>query len=343
MHRGKAGKSIRAMAPSFLTGKNVAVTGMMLSAFGFSLYSIGDVFTTFAASHYPPEKVAFFINIFFLPLLLLLSNKVGGLKATLKTKHLKLHLLRAVLGMFVFFCMTTGFVKLGMAMSYTLIFSGPFIVSILSIFFLGEKIGIYRWSAIGMGFVGVLVVLRPGMVPMEPAAIGIVIAAFCYAASTVIIRKIGDKEPLLAFSLFSCIVSLVLFGGMMVVKGEASLPAWEHMPLFAGTALFHVFANFAASRAFQITETSIAAPFHYIQLLWGLLFGYFLFDRGIDFWTGVGASIIVASGIYMIHRERVRHREITTGVVAHGGAVDDTGLNVEAIKDGSIPPLKDAA
>jgi len=315
--------------------KNKALLGMMLSAFGFSLYSIGDVFVKMGGTYYPPEKVALSINLFFLPLLLLLSNKVGGLKATLKTKHLKLHLLRSVLGMVVFFCMTTGFVKLGMAMSYTLIFSGPFIVSILSIFFLGEKIGIYRWSAIIAGFIGVLVVLRPGMVPMEPAAIGIIIAAFCYAGSTVIIRKIGEGEPLLAFSLFSCLTSTVLFGAFVIYKGDFSLPRLEHMWFFAATALFHVFANFSVSRAFQTTETSVAAPFQYVQLLWGLLFGYFLFDQGIDVWTGVGAAIIVGSGVYMIHRERVRHSELNTGVVAHGGALEDTGLNIEKTREHS--------
>ncbi len=324
----------------FKIPQNKVMLGMILSAFGFSLYSIGDVFIKMGADHYPPEKVAFFINVFFFPLLLLMSKRVGGIKATLQTKHLKLHLLRSLLGMVVFFCMTTGFVQLGMAMSYTLIFSGPFIVSILSIFFLGEKIGIYRWSAITVGFIGVLVVLRPGMIPMEPAAIGIILAAFCYAGSTVIIRKIGEKEPLLAFSFFSCIVSSVLFGAMMIYKGEMTLPAMEHLWLFAATALFHVFANFSVSRAFQTTETSVAAPFQYIQLLWGLLFGILLFNQGIDFWTGVGAAIIVGSGIYMIHRERVRHRELNTGVVAHGGAIEDTGLNVEATRE-HIESVKD--
>lgn len=305
----------------------------MLSAYGFSLYSIGDVFVKMAAEGYPPEKIAFFINMFFFPLLLLMSKKVGGLKATLKTKHLKLHLLRSVLGMCVFFAMTTGFKELGMAMSYTLIFSGPFIVAIMSIFFLGEKIGIYRWSAIVVGFIGVLVVLRPGVVPMEPAALAIIFAAFCYAGSTVIIRKIGDGEPLLAFSLFGQIVSTVLFGAMITYKGEWSLPYEPvHYLYFAGTAVFHVFANFAVSRAFQIVETSVAAPFQYIQLLWGLGFGYFLFGTsGMDVWTGVGAGIIVASGIYMIHREHVRKREISMGVVAHGGTLDETGLNTTQI------------
>lgn len=320
--------------------KNKAMLGMILSAFGFSLYSIGDIFIKFAAEHYPPEKVAFFINMFFLPLILIMSNKVGGLKATLKTKHLKLHLLRSVLGMVVFFCMTTGFVKLGMAMSYTLIFSGPFIVSIMSIFFLGEKIGVYRWSAIAAGFVGVLIVLRPSL-HMEIAAVGIILAAFCYAGSTVIIRKIGEGEPLLAFSFYGQIVSSTLFGAMMIYKGEMSLPAVEHLWFFAATAVFHVFANFSVSRAFQITETSVAAPFQYIQLLWGIGAGLLLFHQGIDVWTGLGGAIIVGSGVYMIHRERIRHSELNTGVVAHGGALEDTGLNIEKTREHNTEVVND--
>lgn len=307
--------------------KNKNMLGMMLAAIGFSLYSIGDVFIKVAAESYPPEKVAFFINIFFLPLLLIMSRKVGGLMNTLRTKHLKLHIARSLLGMCVFFAMTTGFTKLGMAMSYTLIFAGPFIVSIMAVFFLGEKIRAYRWCAIAAGFTGVLVVLRPGLIPLEPAALGIIGAAFCYAASTIIIRKIGDGEPLLAFSLFGCLTSLTLFGALTIYKGEMSLPKIEHLWFFGATALFHVFANFAASRAFQSVDTSIAAPFQYTQLLWGIGAGYFVFNTSIDLWTAVGGAIIVASGIFMIYREHVLNRHISTGVVAHGGTIEDTGLN----------------
>ncbi|MFA5592247.1 MAG: DMT family transporter [Micavibrio sp.] len=311
--------------------QNKTAFGMALAAVGFSLYSIGDVFIKLGAEHYPPEKVALFINLFFLPILLILSNRVGGLKATLKTKHLKLHILRGLFGAAVFFCMTTGFVKLGMAMSYTLIFAGPFIMSVLSIYFLGEKIGIHRWASIITGFIGVLVVLRPGVVPLEPAALAIILAAFCFAGSNIIIRRIGEGEPLLAFSLFTCLTSTIVFGTVTLWKGDLSLPSTDHLWFFAATALFHVFANFSVSRAFQTTDTSLAAPFHYVQLLWGLAFGYLLFGQGIDVWTGLGGAIIVGSGIYMIHREHVRSRSLTTGIVAHGGAVDDTGLNVEAV------------
>lgn len=298
-----------------LSHKNIQ--GMMLAAAGFSFYSIGDVFIKYAGEIYPPEQVALFVNLSFLPLLLLFSNRVGGLGPTLRTKNLKWHLLRSVLSMVTFFAVMTGFQQLGMATSYTLLFVAPFIATILSIFFLKQRIGIYRWVSIAMGFVGVLVVLRPGMVPLEPAAILILVGATCYACSTIIMRKVGENEPLLAFSLYGAVVGAFAFGAYMLFKGSYIPMAPAHLLFFAGTAAFHVFAGFWVSRAFSSSDTSAVAPFHYIQLLWGAAFGYFLFDTPIDGWTAAGGAIIVASGIFMIYRESVRHREMTVGVVMH--------------------------
>jgi drug/metabolite transporter (DMT)-like permease len=303
--------------------------GMALAAAGFSFYSIGDVFIKYAGAHYPPEQVALFINLFFLPLLLTVSSKVGGLKATLKTKHLKFHLMRSGLGMVTFFSVMNGFQTLGMATSYTLLFAAPFILTILSIFFLKQQIGVYRWASIAAGFIGVLVVLRPGMVPLEPAALMILLGAFCYSCSTIIIRKIGEDEPLMAFSLYGAICGTIVFGSMMLIKGSFIMPEPSHLWFFFGTAFFHIFAGFWVNRAFSSAETSLIAPFQYIQLLWGVAFGFFLFNTPIDLWTGVGGAIIVGSGLYMIHRERVRHREINIGVVTH---MDSLVTEVQAEK-----------
>lgn len=298
------------------------VRAMALAALGFSLFSIGDVFVKMAREFYEPPTIGFFINIFFFPLLLVFSSKVGGLKNALRTKHLKLHLLRALLGMATFSMMANGFHKLGMATAYTLMFAAPFIATIMSIFVMNEKIHIYRWSAIVVGFTGVLVVLRPGFIPLEPAAIGIILAAFAYAASSMIVRKIGEHEPLLCFSIFGSMAHLTLFGSYLAFTGKLHLPPLEHLWYFAATAGFHVFASFAVSRAFSSGETSVVAPFQYTQLVWGVSFGYIVFNHMIDIWTAIGGAIIVGSGIYMIHRERVRHREMTHGVVASGGALE---------------------
>lgn len=306
-----------------MTAAQKNVRAMGLAAFGFSLYSIGDVFLKLSSdAHYNPIQIGFWVNICWIPLLLAFAHKVGGLKNTLKSKKIHMHLARAGLGMVSFYFMTQGFSVLGMATSYTLIFVAPFIATILSIFFLGEKIRIYRWCAIAVGFSGVLVVLRPGMIPLEPAALGILFGAVCYAASTIIIRKIGEDEPLLAFSLFGVIANLTVFGIIMAFKGMSFIPATEHLWYFIAPACFHVFANFMVSRAFSSGETSTVAPFHYVQLLWGILFGLTIFHNVIDVWTAAGGLIIVASGIYMIHREHVRSREMTHGVVAAGTALE---------------------
>ena len=297
------------------------IQGMMLAAAGFSFYSIGDVFIKYAGEIYPPEQVALFVNLSFLPLLLLFANKVGGLMPTLRTKNLKFHLVRSVLSMVTFFTVMNGFQKLGMATSYTLLFVAPFIAAILSIFFLKQRIGVYRWVSIAMGFTGVLVVLRPGMVPLDNAALLVLLGACCYACSTIIMRRVGENEPLLAFSLYGAVVGAIVFGAYMMIKGSFIPMPPAHLLFFVGTASFHVFAGFWVSRAFSSSDTSAIAPFHYVQLLWGAGFGYFLFDKPIDLWTALGGAIIVASGIFMIYREHVRHREMTVGVVAHPEAL----------------------
>ena len=303
-----------------ITNKNVRA--MMLAMLGFTLYSFGDVFIKMAAAYYKPEQCGFFMNCFFLPLLILVSNKVGGLRATFASKKIPLHLLRACTGMVSFYMMTQGFHVLGMAKSYTLIFAAPFIATILSIFVFGEKIKIYRWLSIIGGFTGVLIVLHPGFIPLEPAAVGIVFAAIAYAIGTIIIRKIGPNEPLLAFSIFGSMGQLTVFGAYMLLTGEMVMPATSDLWLFPAAAVFNVFASFAISRAFSTGETSVVAPFHYTQLLWGVLFGYTIFHHSLDIWTAVGGAVIVSSGIYMIYRERVRHREMTHGVVAIGEALE---------------------
>lgn len=293
------------------------IRGMMLAAAGFSFYSIGDLFIKFALATYPPEQVAFSVNMFFLPMLLIASSKVGGLQATLRTKNLKWHMLRSCLGMTVFFTMMHGFQTLGMATSYTLAFAAPFVATILSIVFLKQKIGVHRWTAIALGFVGVVVVLRPGMVPMDPVALGVLLGACCFAGSVTIMRKIGKNEPLLAFSLFGSINGTIVFGTYTFASGSFITPEPVHLLYFFAAALFHIFAGFWVNRAFSSSDTAAIAPFHYIQLLWGVAFGYLIFNTPIDLWTALGGTIIVGSGLYMIHREHVRHREMTVGVVLH--------------------------
>ncbi|KAA9134171.1 DMT family transporter [Marinihelvus fidelis] len=298
--------------------------GILLALSGFSMFSIGDLLIKFLAEDgFAPQEIAFYLQLFFLPMLLLLSPWLGGINAALRTKNLGLHLARSLCGVLIFFMMITGFDRLGLAMSYTLIFAGPFFATVLSALFLKDKVGRYRWITLATGFIGILVVLRPSTDNLDPTALGILLAAFLFAVTTILARRIGEHEPLLAFSLFGSVVSMTVFAGLTFWDGEANIPVGRQWGLLALIGAFHVTGSLMTARAFSMTETALVAPFHYVQLLWGTLFGVLIFSTVPDVWTALGASIIVMSGLFLIYREYVRHRMLTAGVTSHGGFGQD--------------------
>jgi drug/metabolite transporter (DMT)-like permease len=227
--------------------------------------------------------------------------------------------MRAFLGVIIFLINITAFQKLGLSLTYTLIFTAPFFATMISHFFLKDKIKGHRWKAILMGFVGIILVLKPWSAELNLIALLAIFSAFLIAVNHLTARKIGAEEPLLAFSLFGAIISLQVFGVMTFWDGTAKIPQNEDWLLFLLVAIFHTGAILLTTKAFASTDTSLVAPFQYVQLLWGTAFGVILFANIPDIWTGLGALVIVFSGIYMIYRERVRNQEITTGVTAHGG------------------------
>jgi drug/metabolite transporter (DMT)-like permease len=294
--------------------------GMMLAAFGFSLFSIGDTFIKFMAdSGFTTVQTAFWVSVCGMIGYLSIAPEIGGLKQTFKTTKLHLHILRGLLGVGTFFMVITGFTNLGLGLTYNLLFVGPFIAALLSVIVLKEKFGRHRWTAIFFGFIGVLVVLRPGAAPIELAMLGVLIGAACQASGAIIVRKIGNEEPIIAFAFYNTLISLIIFGTLMIIQGGfAQLPTIPQLTFFISVAFFHIGGTFAVTRAFTQTDTALIAPFQYMQLLWGVAFGYIFFETSIDKWTATGAAIIVLSGIYMIWREKVKNAELNRGATAHG-------------------------
>ncbi|MEM6812317.1 MAG: DMT family transporter [Pseudomonadota bacterium] len=293
--------------------------GMIFALLGFSFFSIGDVFIKFLADdEFTAVEIAFFLNLFYLPFLIILSPVIGGIKATLRTENLWLHVLRALLGVVVFIINITAFKILGLSITYALIFAAPFFATIISHFFMPDTVHKHRWIAVLMGFVGILIVLRPGVESFHPIAYLALLSALIIAITNILARKIGEHEPLMAFSLFHTIIGLQVFGVLNFWDGQANLPQTNDWLYFFAIAVCHMIGMLMTSRAFSITDTSFVAPFHYVQLLWGTGFGILIFSNVPDIWTGLGAMIIVFSGIYMIYRERIRNQHITTGVTTHG-------------------------
>ncbi len=166
--------------------------------------------------------------------------------------------------------------------------------------------GWHRWSAIAIGFIGVLVVLRPGLIPLEPASLAAVVAAFFYTIYIICTRKLGNDEPMINMVLFPIISDMLFLIPVILFMGNWQPPALEHLPLFALAGLFYLGGMYWSSLGYASGDSSLVAPIQYSQILWGIILGLIFFDEIPDRWTLAGAAIIVSSGLYIIYREHKR-------------------------------------
>jgi drug/metabolite transporter (DMT)-like permease len=197
-----------------------------------------------------------------------------------------------------------GLAFLPLADASAIAFASPLVVTALSIPILREQVGIRRWSAVAAGFVGVLIVIRPGSGAFDPAALLPLLSAACWALSIVLTRRMGHHDKPLTTLLYSTLVGLVLSG--------AALPfVWRPTDLADWTLIAAMGGLNAGGQYFLIAglirgAASLLAPFTYSQIVWSTLLGYVIFGALPTVWTWSGAALIVASGVYIAHRERVR-------------------------------------
>lgn len=192
-----------------------------------------------------------------------------------------------------------------------IVFSTPFFVAALSGPVLGEWVGARRWAAIGVGFIGILVVTRPGFGLVHPAAILAVLAAVSYAAyalSTRILARTDSNETTLFYSNF--VGALVM---LPVVPFFWKTPDPWQIVLMALAGTLASLGHYMLIVAHRLAPASLLSPFIYSQLVWVIGLGYAVFGDVPDVYTLTGASIVIASGLYVFHRERVRGALVEKG------------------------------
>lgn len=279
-----------------------AAIGLVLVA--VTLFSAMDATSKILAARYDPVEVAWGRYLAILAVLCPLALRDPKI---LLTAHLGLQLARGVstLGAALFFI--AGLARLPLADATAIAFASPLLVTALSIPLLGEQVGVRRWSAVGVGFFGVLVVVRPGSGAIGLAALLPLLSASCWAMSIVVTRRMGAREPPLTTLFYSTAVGLALSG--------AALPfVWQPVRLADG-AIMVLMGVLSASGQYLLIAglargaASLLAPFSYSQMVWSTLIGFLVFGTAPALTTWCGGAIIVASGVYIAHRERVRHRE----------------------------------
>lgn len=209
-------------------------------------------------------------------------------------------------------------------------FVSPLFVTALSIPLLNERVGPRRWMAVGVGFIGVLIVLRPGGAEFQLAMLLPILSSFCWALSLIITRRMRGSERPLTILTFSTLV------GFIAVSGFA-LPLWRSPEAFEWALLVcigagHVVAQYSVIRAFTLGRASMLAPFSYSTIVWATLIGALVFGTLPDVPTVVGTMVLVIAGLYVLHRERVTTSTTTVPGASIGAATEKVGIGIDNVR-----------
>ena len=180
--------------------------------------------------------------------------------------------------------------------------ASPLIVTALSVWVLKEKVGLRRWSGVVIGFVGVLIVIRPGMGLVHPATALPLVAAMFYAINQVTTRRLGGIDNPMTTVFYTALFGVLATS--LVVPFFWVMPAPADLGLMAAMGLFSFLGHYANARAFQSAPAATVTPFNYSILLWATLTGFMVFGDLPDGWTLLGALIIAGSGLYIFSRSR---------------------------------------
>lgn len=252
---------------------------------------------------YPPFQVAALRGASSLPFVLAWVMATTGLRPLLRVRW-PLHLLRGGLAVLMMSTFVYALRTLPLTTAYSLFFIAPLLVTALSVPILGERVGPRRWTAIAVGLLGVMVLLRPtGEGLASLASLAVLVAALAYAISAITVRLLARTD-----STQSMMVWLLVM--LAAGAGALALPDW--VPLRAvdgwvilGVGIAGAMGQYLITEAFRLGEASLIAPLEYTALVWGVLLDVSLWGVLPDAVTWLGAAIIVASGLYLLRRERV--------------------------------------
>lgn len=267
------------------------------------LFSLMDAGLKTLSAHYPAFQVAALRGMASLPLVLVWALATAGPRALVQVRW-SLHLLRGVLGITMMASFVYALRSLPLSTAYSIFFVAPLLITALSVPILGERVGPRRWVAIAVGLLGVLVVLRPtgaGMLTLAGGAV--LLAALGYAVSAITVRVLARTDSTQAIT-FWLLALMALGAGVLAMPGWVSLHG-EHVWIVAAIGIAGALGQYTITEAFRVGEASLIAPLEYTALVWGVGLDLLLWKVLPDGLTWAGAAIIVASGLYLLRRERV--------------------------------------
>ena len=279
---------------------NLAAAGWMVAA--IASFSLMDAAMKQLSAHYPPLQVTLLRGAASLPFVLAWVMATAGPRSIIPRRW-GLHLLRGVLGMAMIGCFVYALKRMPLSTAYTIYFVAPLLVAALSVPLLGEHVGPRRWTAIAIGLVGVIVVLRPGVDGLVSfPGLMVLLAATAYAIAAVTVSLLTRTDTPQSMVVWFLAI-------MAIVAGLAAIPGWVPLQrgdalLILGMGLAGALGQVALTAAFMRGDASLIAPLEYTGLVWVLGWDWLFWRTLPDGITWIGAAIIMGSGLYLLRRER---------------------------------------
>ena len=280
---------------------------MFLSICGFSLM---DVIVKWSVD-YPIGQILFFRGFFGIIFYFFIIPR-DRLSDFYLTKRPGLHSLRCIAGLIAIVAIFVALRKLPLATVASISFAAPIFTTIFSIFLLSEKVGVYRWLAVLVGFIGIIIITEPGISELNIYYIFPII--FCLGLSYVAItlRQLSSTEPVWLISLFFSI-AITLMSFLTIPFGWV-MPNFNHFVILSLIGIFGGVSNLWLSQSYKYSEVSLVTPLKYLTLVFAIIFGYFIWDEIPTIKTLVGAFLVIISTLIIFRREIYNKKIITSKV-----------------------------
>lgn len=278
---------------------NTVPRGIASMLLAVAIFSCMDALIKWLSASYPTIEIVFFRSSFaFLPLL---PAIVSGGRAALRTRRPLAQAGRAGIGVLAMFGFFYCFRLMPLADVFGIAFSAPIFVTALSVPMLGEKVGVRRWSAVVVGFVGVLVMLRPDAGVFASASWIALAATMLYALGQIFVRDLTRTETTTCIVFYVTLTTTVVSAAAMPFVWVA--PGLADAALLASVGMLGGVAQLAFTRAFRLAPAAVISPFDYTGLLYAAVIGYYVWGDVPTATFLVGAAIVMASGLYILYRE----------------------------------------
>jgi len=286
------------------------LVGIACMVVGGALLTRNDAVVKWLSDGYPVGKILFIRGLFVFIPVAVIAWRMGGMKA-LTIHHVGAQTARALLTVISTVFYLIALTAMPLADVVSIAFAGPLFLTALAVPLLGEPVGWRRWSAVLVGFAGILVMFRPGSETLHWVALLPLIGALLSAFRDIITRRLTATVAVTETSVgILCYTTLgVTLAGLTTFTMGWRMPALGDMALLVLSGFLIGAAQYLLIEAFRLAQAGLVAPFRYANVIWAVLFGFLIWGDLPDRWMLLGSTLVIGSGLYIFHREtRVRRR-----------------------------------